>query len=85
MTHLVVEQGRMAASITAPVRGGTPAVAASVRTVNPCRSGRRGLDLIGGKRRLWQPTKEQGHTSPLAGARFIYCVPATSSLDVAPG
>ena len=83
MTRLVIEQGQAARSIATPVRSGRPAVAASVRTFNQRAKGRRGRDLLSGKCRLWQPSEDQGHESPLAGT--FYGVPALPSSDVALG
>jgi hypothetical protein len=83
MTRFVIEQGQAARSITAPVRSGRPAVAASVRTLNQCAKGRLGLDLLRGIRCSWQPSSDQGHESPLAGA--LYGTPARPSSVVAPG
>ena len=84
MTRLVIEQGPMAASRVALVHGGKPAVAASVHALdNRCGTGRRVRVLPRGIRRSWQPTEDQGHTSPLAGA--FYSVPAKPSSDLALG
>jgi hypothetical protein len=83
MTGLVIEQGQAARSIATPVRGGKPAVAASVRAFNQCAKGRLGLDLLSGICRPWQPSEDQGHESPLAGT--FYSVPALPSSDVALG
>ena len=85
MTRLVIEQGPMAPSMATPARGGKPAVAASVRAFNQCRAGRRGPDLRAGIGRSWQPSEDQGHQSPLAGARFSYRVPAKPSSELALG
>lgn len=85
MTRLVIEQGRMAPSMATLARGDKPAVAASVRACNQCAGGRRGHELPRGIRRLWQPTADQGHQSPLADARFSYRVPAKPSSDLALG
>ena len=83
MTHLVIEQGQAARSIATPVRSGKLAVAASVRAFNQCGKGRLGRGLLFGIGRSWQPSEDQGHESPLAGA--FYSVPAIPSSDVALG
>jgi hypothetical protein len=83
MTRLVIEQGQAAPSIVRPVRSGRPAVTASVRAFNQCGKGRLGRGLLSGIGRLWQPSEDQGHKSPLAGA--FYSVPALPSSDVALG
>ncbi|HZS86912.1 MAG TPA: hypothetical protein VFE42_05440 [Chloroflexota bacterium] len=83
MTRFVIEQGQAARSITAPVRSGRPAAAASVRTLNRCEKGRPGLDLLRGICRSWQPAGDQGHGSPLAGA--LYGAPSSPSSVAAPG
>ena len=83
MTHLVIEQGQAARSIATPVRSGKLAVAASVRAFNQCAKGRLGRDLLSGICRLWQPSEDHGHESPLAGT--FYSVPALPSSAVALG
>jgi len=83
MTHLVIEQGPAARSIATPVRRGRPAVAASVHAFDQRAKGRLGRDLLSGICRSWQPSEDQGHESPLAGA--FYSVPALPSSVVAPG
>ena len=83
MTRLVIEQGQAAWSIATPVRSGRPAVAASVRAFNQCGKGRLDQGLLSGICRPWQPSEDQGHESPLAGA--FYSVPALPSTDVALG
>ena len=83
MTRLVIEQGQAARSIATPVRSGKPAVAASVRAFNQCAKGRLGRDLLSGICRVWQPSADQGHESPLAGT--LYSAPALPSSDVALG
>ena len=77
MTRLVIEQGQAARSIAMPVRSGKPAVAASVRAFNHCGKGRLGRGLLSGICRLWQPSEDQGHPSPLAGT--FYSAPARPS------
>ena len=83
MARLVIEQGRMAPSLAAPVYGGKPAVAASVRAFNQCEKERRDQGLPCGIRQDWRPSADQGHLSPLAGA--FYSVPATPSPELALG
>ena len=82
MTCLVIEQGQAARSIATSVRSGKPAVAAPVRAFNQRGKGRLGRDLLSGICRLWQPSEDHGHESPLAGT--FYSVPALPSSDVAP-
>ena len=82
MTRLVIEPGRMAASLVVLARSGKPAVAASVRAFK-CEKERRDQGLPCGIRQDWRPSADQGHLSPLAGA--FYSVPATPSSELALG
>lgn len=83
MTRLVIEHGPLAASLVASVRGGKPAVAASVRAFIQCDTERRDLELPRGIRQTWQSAGDQGHQSPSAG--MFYSAPAKPSAKIALG